>query len=186
LDNDQLAKCRSGDPKAIEDLVHEHQARIFRLCLSILDDAADAEDATQESFIAALKALKKYRGESAFHTWLFSIAINTSRHHLRQRKRRTVLTNTLADPSISHGTSKQSPEREYMETEKSEALMQAINNLDEKHRMPIILRYYHDLSTQEIAETLGVNVGTIHSRLSIARERLGGDLKRTQGSNRIK
>jgi RNA polymerase sigma-70 factor (ECF subfamily) len=186
LDADQLAKCRAGDPNAIEDLVHEHQARIFRLCLSILDDAADAEDATQESFIAALKALKNYRGDSAFHTWLFSIAINTSRHYLRQRKRRTVLTNTLADPSISHGTSKQNPEREFLETEKTDALMQAINNLDEKHRMPIILRYYHDLSTQEIAETLGVNVGTIHSRLSIARERLGGDLKRTQGSNRIR
>ena len=65
-----------------------------------------------------------------------------------------------------------------VEAERSEALWRAINSLDEKHRLPIVLRYYHELSTQEIADVLNVNVGTIHSRLSNARARLNGELKR--------
>jgi RNA polymerase sigma-70 factor (ECF subfamily) len=65
-----------------------------------------------------------------------------------------------------------------MENEQTRTLWQAIERLDEKHRLPIVLRYYHELSTQEIAEVLGINLGTVHSRLSIARQQLNGDLKR--------
>ena len=165
--------------------MQEHQAKIYRLCLSMLDDAAEAEDATQESFIAALKALKGYRGESAFQTWLFSIALNVCRSSLRQRKRRTHLTSTLADPSLS-GEGAPTPEQQAMHSEGSKALWAAINNLDEKHKIPIYLRYYHELSTAEIASVLGINQGTVHSRLSIARTQLAGNLKRSQGGARAK
>lgn len=183
MDSEQLARCKAGDPEAIGSLVQEHKTRIYRLCLSVLDDPADAEDATQESFIAALKSLDKYRGDSAFHTWLYAIALNTCRGNLRQRKRRQALDNSLAEVSRTEGKGAPSPEKEMLETEKAEALWHAINNLDEKHRLPIILRYYHELSTQEIADTLGVNLGTIHSRLSIARDRLSGELKRAEGNS---
>jgi RNA polymerase sigma-70 factor (ECF subfamily) len=177
LDSELLAKCRSGDPQAIETLVREHQARVYRLCLSILDDPEEAEDATQESFISALKSLKTYRGDSAFQTWLFSIAINSSRSQLRQRKRRTAINTGMVEMARTQ-SSEGSPERQMVEAERSEALWRAINSLDEKHRLPIVLRYYHELSTQEIADVLNVNVGTIHSRLSNARARLNGELKR--------
>ena len=177
LDSELLAKCRSGDPQAIETLVSEHQARVYRLCLSILDDPEEAEDATQESFISALKSLKTYRGDSAFQTWLFSIAINSSRSQLRQRKRRTAINTGMVEMARTQ-SSEGSPERQMVEAERSEALWRAINSLDEKHRLPIVLRYYHELSTQEIADVLNVNVGTIHSRLSNARARLNGELKR--------
>jgi RNA polymerase sigma-70 factor (ECF subfamily) len=182
LDPQILARSQQGDPAAIEELVHEHKDRVFRFCLSILDDAADAEDAAQESFIAALKALKSYRGESAFQTWLFSIALNTCRGALRQRKRRANLaTASAADPALgSHAGN--NPERAAMENEQTRTLWQAIERLDEKHRLPIVLRYYHELSTQEIAEVLGINLGTVHSRLSIARQQLNGDLKRQGGA----
>ena len=113
VDSELLARCQSGDPQAIEALVHEHQAKIYRLCLSMLDDAAEAEDATQESFIAALKALKSYRGDSAFQTWLISIALNVCRSSLRQRKRRTRLGQTLEDPSLS-GESEPTPEQQAL------------------------------------------------------------------------
>lgn len=82
------------------------------------------------------------------------------------------------DPAVRESEGKQSPERRVMQSQHTEAIWRAVNSLDEKHRLPIILRYYHDLSTQEIADTLGVNVGTVHSRLSNARTRLSGDLKR--------
>lgn len=184
MDPELLAQCRAGDPQAIETLVHDHEARLFRFCLSVLDDPADAEDATQESFIAALRSLKTYRGESAFQTWLFSIALNACRSALRQRKRRATLTAAVSDPSISHGTGRQNPEREFMEQERAQVLWQAISELDEKHRLPIVLRYYDELSTQEIADVLGISLGTVHSRLSIARTRLTGALKRTQSGKR--
>jgi RNA polymerase sigma-70 factor (ECF subfamily) len=177
LDSELLAKCRSGDSQAIETLVAEYQARVYRLCLSILDDPEEAEDATQESFISALKSLKTYRGDSAFQTWLFSIAINSSRSQLRQRKRRTAINTGMVEMARTQ-SSEGSPERQMVEAERSEALWRAINSLDEKHRLPIVLRYYHELSTQEIADVLNVNVGTIHSRLSNARARLNGELKR--------
>lgn len=163
--------------------MHEHQARIYRLCLSMLDDAADAEDATQESFIAALKALKSYRGDSAFQTWLISIALNVCRSSLRQRKRRTALGSTLTDPAIA-GEGAPTPEMHALKSESSQALWAAMNKLDEKHRLPIYLRYYHELSTAEIARVLGINQGTVHSRLSIARSQLAGDLKRAQRGSR--
>lgn len=186
MNSDLIARCRAGDPLALETLVHEHQATVYRLCLSVLHDPGDADDATQESFIAAINALDKYRGDSQFRTWLFAIALNTSRAYLRQRGRRSRLQSTLienVDPSTetAHG-----PERKMIQLESSQALWQAINRLDEKHRLPIILRYYHELSTQEIAEVLKVNVGTIHSRLSNARTRLGGELQRMQSGQKPK
>jgi RNA polymerase sigma-70 factor (ECF subfamily) len=149
----------------------------------MLDDAADAEDATQESFIAAIKALKSYRGDSAFQTWLISIALNVCRSSLRQRKRRTRLGDTLTDPSVASDDAP-TPEMHAMKSESSQAVWLALNKLDEKHRLPIYLRYYHELSTAEIAKVLGINQGTVHSRLSIARTQLAGDLKRAQSGKR--
>ncbi|MCW5874426.1 MAG: RNA polymerase sigma factor [Anaerolineales bacterium] len=178
MDAQTLARCKAGDVQAIESLVLEHKDRLFRFCLSILDDAADAEDATQESFIAALKALKNYREESSFQTWLFSIALNVCRSQLRQRKRRARLASSAA-LDLARGSSN-NPEREVIESERADALWHAIHNLDEKHRLPIILRYYHELSVQEIAEVLGIAEGTVHSRLSISRLQLNGTLKRMQ------
>lgn len=151
---------------------------MYRLCLSILGDSEDAADATQEAFIAALKALASYRGESAFQTWLLAIAINTSRGHLRQRKRQANLKQSVTDETMRQDQSRQSLEGQVMQSQHNEAVWRAVSGLDEKHRLPIVLRYYHDLSTQEIADTLGINVGTVHSRLSNARNRLLGELKR--------
>lgn len=182
MDSELLAQCRAGDPKAIETLVDQHQARLYRLCLSILDDADDAQDAVQETFIAALKALKSYRGESAFHTWLFSIGINVCRGQLRQRKRRGNIQDSLEKSQMTADQSRENPERQVTDSMQAEAVWRAVSTLDEKHRMPVILRYYHQLSSEEIAATLGINVGTVHSRLSNARTRLMGDLKRANVS----
>ncbi|MEX1248699.1 MAG: RNA polymerase sigma factor [Anaerolineales bacterium] len=178
MDSELLAKCRAGDPQAIETLVNEYQGKVFRLCLSILDSQEDAQDAAQETFIAALKALQGYRGEAALQTWLFSIAINTCRGQLRQLKRKTRLQENLIDPAMTEDQSRQTPERQVMEAQRTQAIWRAISGLDEKHRLPIVLRYYHELSTQEIADVLGLNIGTVHSRLSNARTRLTGELKR--------
>jgi RNA polymerase sigma-70 factor (ECF subfamily) len=176
MDSLWLEQCREGDALAIERLVETYQGAVYRLALSILDDSDDADDATQEVFVAALRALESFRGNASFKTWLFSITVNVCRTRLGRLKKRGRLQQILQ--SLFQLNSRQAhPENEAIQHESDSALWQAIHTLDDKQRIPVILRYYHDLPIDEIAETLGVPVGTVHSRLNHARERLRALLK---------
>ena len=171
MDSLWLEQCRVGDSLAIERLVETYQGDVYRLALSILEDSDEADDATQEVFVAALRALESFRGNASFKTWLFSITVNVCRTRLYRQKNRGRLQQILQ--SLFHIRGDQPhPESEAIQSESDSALWQAIHALDDKHRIPVILRYYHDLPVAEIAETLGVPVGTIHSRLNHAREKL--------------
>ena len=171
MDSHWLEQCREGDSLAIERLVQTHQRDVYRLALSILDDPDDADDATQEVFLSALRGLDSFRANASFKTWLFSITVNVCRSRLQRFKRRELLKQILQ--SLFHVRGDQPhPESEAIQNEADVALWRAIHTLDEKHRIPIILRYYHELPVADIAEMLGVPVGTVHSRLNHARERL--------------
>ncbi|HSQ39240.1 MAG TPA: RNA polymerase sigma factor [Anaerolineales bacterium] len=174
MDSQWLRQCREGDPLAIERLVHAHQADVYRLALSILDDPDEAEDAVQEVFVSALRSLDSFRGDSSLKTWLFSITINLCRSRYQRGQRRTRLRQILESLFRADQTG---PESEAIRHEADSALWRAVRALDEKHRIPIILRYYHDLPAAEVAEMLGIPVGTVHSRLNHARERLRARLK---------
>lgn len=169
MDSQWLAKCREGDVLAIERLVQAHQVDVYRLALSILDDPDEADDATQEVFISVLRGLDSFRADSSFKTWLFSITINICRSRVQRNKSRARLGQVLQ--SLFRGEQTH-PESEAIKNEADSKLWQAVHTLGEKHRIPIILRYYHELSVAEIAEILGIPVGTVHSRLNHARERL--------------
>lgn len=174
MDSQWLRQCREGDPLAIERLVQAHQAEVYRLALSILDDPDEAEDAAQEVFVSALRSLDSFRGDASLKTWLFSIAINVCRNRLqraRSRGRLRQILESLFRADQPH------PESEAVRREAESELWRAVRALDDKHRIPLILRYYHDLPVAEIAETLGIPVGTVHSRLNHARERLRTRLK---------
>jgi len=173
METDWLDQCQRGDSAAIEQLVQTYQADLYRLTLSILADPDEASDAVQETFLAALRALATFRGEAAFKTWLFSIAINLCRTRLARRRTRVRLQNILQilQPSTP------ALEEKVIQTEKESGLRQLVNNLDEKHRLPIILRYYHNLPIGEIAALLRLPIGTVHSRLNTARERLRATLE---------
>jgi RNA polymerase sigma-70 factor (ECF subfamily) len=177
MDSQWLRQCREGDPLAIERLVHAHQADVYRLALSILDDPDEAEDAAQEVFVSALRSLDSFRGDASLKTWLFSITINLCRSRYRRDQSRGRLRQILQSLFRSDQTG---PESEAIQHEADSALWQAVRALDEKHRIPVILRYYHDLPIDEIAEMLGVPIGTVHSRLNHARERLRTQLKDVQ------
>jgi len=177
MDSQWLAKCREGEPLAIERLVQTHQQDVYRLALSILDDPEEADDATQEVFLAALRSLDSFRGDSSIKTWLFSITINLCRSRLQRGKSRARLRQILQSLFRSNQTH---PESEAIQHEADSELWRAVHVLDEKHRIPVILRYYHDLPIAEIAEMLGIPVGTVHSRLNHARERLRAQLKDEQ------
>ena len=155
----------------IESLVSEHYAYVRRLALSILDDPDEAEDAAQEAFIAANRGLSSFRGQAEVKTWLTSIAVNACRGRLRKRKARQVLTTTLQSLHLAR-SAPATPEALTLQRESDQQLWQAVDALDDKHRLVVILRYVHDLSTVEIAASLGISQGTVHSRLFYARQQM--------------
>ena len=178
MDTAQLIeRCRAGDALAVEALVRAHEQAVYRLALSILDDPAEADEAAQDSFVAALRALKSYRGEAAFTTWLYAITVNVCRARLRRRRTWGRLTTSLRALVQLGRDAPADPETVVIQNEADADLWNAIAELDEKHRLPVILRYYQGFSTAEIAHALGISEGTVHSRLFTARERLMAQLK---------
>jgi len=179
MDRHWLELCREGDSLAVERLVCTYQQDVYRLALSILDDSHEAEDATQDSFLAALRALHSFQAGSSFKTWLYAITINTCRNRLQRRKSRQRL-QTILQVILPLRSRANSPEEVVIQNEADSSLWRAIRKLDDRQRLPIILRYYHDLSVAEIAELLAVPQGTIHSRLNTARAQLRQVLKEGQ------
>ena len=168
---------RTGETINLEALVRDYRAYIFNLCLSILNDESEAEDITQETFVAALLGLKNFRGDSNIRTWLSAIAINLCRDLMRKHKARRTLHNALQNLHLINGKPPV-PEETFLQTESHHHLWAAVNRLDDKHRLPVLLRYAHNLPAAEIAQILDLAEGTIHSRLHYARKMLQGDLQR--------
>ena len=177
MDYRLIEQCRLGDSSAIERFVHTYQQDVYRLALSILDDATEADDATQDALLAVLRSLDSFRGASSFTTWLYSVTVNICRTRLQRHKRRERLTQLLGGLLRVHIARPASAEEDAIQKESDAALWRAIHSMDEKHRIPIVLRYYHDLSVAEIANILGIPEGTVHSRLNTARRKLHDVLK---------
>lgn len=156
----------------IEALVAAHYGYVRRLALSILDDPHEADDAAQDTFIAATRSLDSYRGEADAKTWLTAIAVNACRARLRKRKMHQVLQSTLEVLHLASANSHPTPEKVALEHEADRRIWRAVDELDEKHRLVVVLRYVHELPIPEIARALGTNVGTVYSRLHYARHRL--------------
>lgn len=171
-----LARCQAGDGLAVEQLVSDYQGRLFRLAVSILDDGspngwAEAEEVTQDALLSALRKSASYRGEASLSTWLYTITVNLCRNRLRSRQRRQKMQQLfqIVDQDESQSPV---PEDTVIQNEANDGLLNAVQSLDEKHRLPTILRYYHECSINEIAQILEIPVGTVHSRLNKARQRL--------------
>ena len=176
-----IERCIEGDDQAIEIFVRRHETDIFRLVFSVLQDPIEAREAAQDTFITALKALPNYQERSSLKAWLCTIALNVSRNRLRKRKVLEKLHNTLTVVFQIETRKQPTVEESVIQTEKEKAAWNALNELDEKHRMVMILRYFHELPVHEIAEILSITEGTVHSRLHTARKRLRIALKEIHG-----
>ena len=176
-----VSECIAGNQAAIETLVRQYETGVFKLAFSIVGDEADANEITQETFIAALRSLKTYQEKKTFKAWLYTIALNLSRSHLRKRKIIERLQNTLGSIFCVETQKQSSPEEDVIRSEKEAILWSELNKLDERHRIVVVLRYFHELPITEISEILSVNEGTIHSRLHTARERLRDALMSMHG-----
>ncbi len=176
-----ISECIAGNQAAIEMLVRQYETGVFKLALSIVGDEADANEITQETFIAALKSLRTYQERKTFKAWLFTIALNLSRSHLRKRKIIERLKGTVSSIFRIETQKLSSPEDDVIRTEKEQTIWNELNQLDERHRTAVVLRYFHELPIAEIAEIMGINEGTVHSRLHTARERLRDALNSLHG-----
>ena len=174
-DDDLVAQAKQGDTRAYGTLVEEHQTIAFRTAYLITGSAADAEDAVQEAFVKAHRALGRFRPGAPFRPWLLSIVANEARNRRRSAGRRERLALRAAEDPLSGGAVP-SPEAALLEVERREELLAAVNELREDDRLAIACRYFLGLSEQETASALGWRRGTVKSRTSRALARLRAEL----------
>lgn len=161
-----VAAAKSGDPAAFESLVRRHQDRVYRVCLRVLGTPADAEDATQDVFVQAWRALSRYRGDAAFSTWLHRIAINRCLKVVRAHR----LATSAIDDQIPSAAAQ--PDRAVEAMVAASALQEAIAGLTPDQRAVLVLRHVEGWSYQEISEVLEVTEAAVRSRLNRARTAL--------------
>ena len=182
--NDQLLveRVQQGDKSAFDVLVLRYQHKVVKLVMRYVRDQAEALDVTQEAFLKAYRALPGFRGDSAFYTWLYRIAINTAKNHLVAAKRRPLdydLDLQNPDQYEMHGRLKDgdTPEGALLSEEIRETVNQAIEALPNDLRTAIMLRELEGMSYEEIASAMECPVGTVRSRIFRAREAIDKRLR---------
>jgi RNA polymerase sigma-70 factor (ECF subfamily) len=175
-DREAVRRVQAGEPEAFEPLVEKYRRKTFRLAYQVLHDQEEALDVAQEAFVKAFRSLPKFKGDSAFYTWLFRITMNLALDRRRQRLTRARSMGADDVPPEEWERTAVSPERDPEEEaaggERRRRIAQAFESLSEHHRSIIILSDIEGLSYREIAEVLGIPMGTVMSRLHNARRRL--------------
>lgn len=183
-DKQLVERVQRGDKQAFDLLVLKYQHRIIKLVSRYIRDPSDAMDVAQDAFLKAYRALPNFRGESAFYTWLYRIAINTAKNYLVMQSRH--LLETEVNPESEEGeqfelesTLKEysTPENMVLTDEIQATIVAAIDNLPDDLRTAILLREVEGLSYEEIANVMGCPVGTVRSRIFRARESVDNRLK---------
>jgi RNA polymerase sigma-70 factor (ECF subfamily) len=181
-----IEKLKAGDAAAFDALVTRYAGDIYALLFRITEDAEEAGDLTQETFLSALKAIKKFRGEAGLKTWLFRIAINESRNRFRWWKRRKREKTVSLDAPVgasdtplgeTFSSDSKNPEENAIARERENFLNKALNELPESFREVVILCDIEGMSYVEIASILGINLGTVKSRIARGREELRKKLR---------
>lgn len=181
---DQLLvdRVNAGEKHAFDLLVVKYQQRLINLIMRYVHDHSEAMDVAQESFIKAYRALPKFRGDSAFYTWLYRIAINTAKNHMvASRRRPLAYSEDIDDPERYEWHSslqdKDSPEAQVLGEELRETVETAISSLTDDLRTAIMLRELDGLSYDEIAQAMDCPVGTVRSRIFRAREAIDQSIR---------
>lgn len=173
-ENERLIKrAQSGNSDAFEELVSPYESRIYAICLRIMGNREDALDCAQDAMLRIFRALGEYRYQAAFTTWLFRIATNVCLDALRrQRVRPATSLDALMDEGYSPPDPKASPEESLDERERMQTIRDGIAKLPSDMRAALVLRDIQGLPYEEVAQILHLNLGTVKSRISRARERL--------------
>src|SRR5216683_3046165 len=177
-ESDLVQRAKRGDIAAYDDLVRRYQERIYATVYHMTSNHEDANDLAQETFIKGFQALKSFKGDSSFYTWVYRIAVNKTINFLKQRKNRTQMSlndldfNAEHDPDLVALISEKTPRRDIGLSELQEKLNAAMQKLSEHHRLVVTLHDVQGLSHEEIAKIMHCNIGTVRSRLFYARQQL--------------
>jgi len=183
VDAELVARVQRGDKQAFDLLVLKYQRKIMRLLSRMIRDQSEIEDVAQESFIKAYRALPQFRGESAFYTWLYRIAINTARNWLAQNNRRPSSPSAQENEdgetfdATDNLTDSSNPESEMASRQIADTVNKAINDLPEELRNAIVMREIDGMSYEDIAESMNCPIGTVRSRIFRAREAIATRLR---------
>lgn len=182
IDQALVERVQQGDKKAFDLLVMKYQLRISKLIARFVRNPADVPDVAQETFIKAYRALPNFRGDSAFYTWIYRIAINTAKNHLVAMSRKSPASSIDAQEAEEYGASDwlkeyTTPEREMLADEIHVTVNKAVSELPPDLREAITLREIEGLSYEDIAETMDCPIGTVRSRIFRAREAIDDKLE---------
>ena len=182
VDRELVARVQRGDKKAFDVLVLKYQQKVANLVARYIRDPGETLDVTQEAFIKAYRALPGFRGESAFYTWLYRIAINTAKNYLVSIGRRPPGTDVDSESAELQDTSGRmkdtdTPEHQLLTAEIANTVQQAIDELPEDLRTAVVLRELEGMSYEEIANAMSCPIGTVRSRIFRARDAIDRKLR---------
>ncbi|MGN7612447.1 RNA polymerase sigma factor RpoE [Magnetococcales bacterium HHB-1] len=179
-------KAKKGDKKAFELLVRKYQGRIAAVISRTISDMSRVQDLTQEAFLKAYRALPKFRGDSAFYTWLYRIAVNTAKNAIISSERSLPMADVeieQADRLASQLRDYDTPERIILKEELFDTLKAAIEQLPETMKTAVTLRDINGLTYEEIAQDMNCPIGTVRSRIFRGRQEIAD---RLQGYRKLK
>ncbi|MBT5479908.1 MAG: sigma-70 family RNA polymerase sigma factor [Verrucomicrobia bacterium] len=178
-DADLVKASQNGTLAAFDELIQRYQQRVYATVYHMTSSHEDADDLTQESFIKAYNALKRFKGESSFYTWIYRIAVNRTINFLKQRKRKSyhMSLNDMDMQVENHADllmfiSDNTPRRDVRLNELQEKMNEAMQKLSETHRLTVTLHDVQGMSHDEIGKIMDCNTGTVRSRLFYARQQL--------------
>jgi len=189
VDQQLVERAQRGDKRAFELLVTKYQRKLGRLLSRMVRDPAEVEDVTQEAFIKAYRALPAFRGDSAFYTWLYRIAINTAKNYLVALGRRAPTTTEFDHEDAENFEEAEAlrdsatPESELHGKQIASTVNRAVDALPEDLRTAITLREIEGLSYEEIATLMNCPIGTVRSRIFRAREAIAAELRPLLGTD---
>ncbi len=176
-----ISRLRARELAAFEELVAQFERPVYALCFRLLGDAEEARDAAQETFLKVYRGLGSFRGEAGLKTWIYRIAINQAMNQQRWWRRRhreeTISLDIARGPSdMTIGNllpgRDASPEAQAISSERERSIMRALGEIKQEYRIALILREIEELSYEEIAEAIGISIGTVKSRIARGREEL--------------
>ena len=191
VDQELVERVQAGDKRAFDLLVLKYQRKVQRLVARYVRDSGEVDDVVQEAFIKAYRALPGFRGEAAFYTWVYRIAINCAKNYLASPGRRIIAQSDLVndDDDDAESFERQSglhdvatPDAEYASKEIAETVNRAMAALPEELRVAITLREIEGMSYDEIAEAMDCPIGTVRSRIFRAREAIAAELRPLLGT----
>ncbi|MBD3382560.1 MAG: sigma-70 family RNA polymerase sigma factor [candidate division Zixibacteria bacterium] len=176
-DEKLLMMVKAGDKDAFRHLVERYKKKAYYLALKLVGDPADAMDISQEAFIRVYNARKRYDQDRSFFSWFYTIIANLCKNHLKKlRVRADYKRSTQDEARAGSGERALSPDLLVEADETREQVWEAIEKLSFEHREIIVLRHFEDMSYEEIAESLGIPVGSVMSRLYYARKKMKEEL----------